>query len=179
MGIHYHNGERTAMRDTLIRAGAVVTLDPGQHIHRPGGVEIKDGQIVRVAPLTAFNNSTAHMLDLDDRLVMPGLVNAHTHTPMVLFRGLAEGHSLLTLEGWYNAIRLWELHLEPRMIPPAVAVSCAEMIRTGTTCSSDQCFHMDHIVPTVDQSGLRSPTVSWNWGTLRPALAPSERPKPF
>jgi len=144
------------MPDTLVRAGAVVTLDPEHHTYRPGGVHIKDGQIVRVAPLTAFKDSTAETIDLHNRLVMPGLVNAHTHTPMVLFRGLAEGHSLLTLEGWYNAIRLWELYLEPQMIPPAVAVSCAEMIRTGTTCFSDQYFHMDHIVPTVDQSGLRA-----------------------
>lgn len=144
------------MPDMLIRAEVVVTLDAEHRIYRPGGVHIKDGQIIGVAPFEAFKNSAAQMIDLRDRLVMPGLVNAHTHTPMVLFRGLAEGHSLLTLEGWYNAIRLWELHLEPQMIPPAVAVSCAEMIRTGTTCFSDQYFHMDHIVPTVDQSGLRA-----------------------
>jgi 5-methylthioadenosine/S-adenosylhomocysteine deaminase len=144
------------MPDTLIRAGVVVTLDPEHHTYRPGGVQIKDGQIVCVAPLTAFKDSSAQIIDLHDRLVMPGLVNAHTHTPMVLFRGLAEGHSLLTLEGWYNTIRLWELYLERQMIPPAVAVSCAEMIRTGTTCFADQYFYMDHIVPTVDRSGLRA-----------------------
>ena len=144
------------MPDTLIRAGIVVTLDSEHHTYRPGGVHIQDGQIIRVAPLTAFEDHAAEIIDLHDRLVMPGLVNAHTHTPMVLFRGLAEGHSLLTLDGWYNAIRLWELYLEPQMIPPAVAVSCAEMIRTGTTCFSDQYFHMDHIVPTAEQSGLRA-----------------------
>ncbi len=155
-GTHCEIGGQFAMSDVLIRAGVVVTLDTEGHTYRPGGVHIRDGQIVHVAPLTAFKDSTVETIDLDDRLVMPGLVNAHTHTPMVLFRGLAEGQSLLTLDGWYNAIRLWELYLEPHMIPPAVAVSCAEMIRTGTTCFSDQYFHMNHIVPTVDQSGLRA-----------------------
>ncbi len=87
---------------------------------------------------------------------MPGLVNAHTHSPMVLFRGLAEGHSLLTFEGWYQAIRRWEHGLDPAWIPPAVSVSCAEMIRTGTTCFADQYFFMDQIAPEVRRSGLRA-----------------------
>jgi 5-methylthioadenosine/S-adenosylhomocysteine deaminase len=144
------------MSGQLIHAGILVALDEGRRIFRPGGMEIQDGQINRVGPLETFNGSDLPALDLSDRLVMPGLVNAHTHTPMVLFRGLAEGHSLLTLEGWYNAIRTWELHLDPEMVAPAVAVSCAEMIRTGTTCFADQYFHMDRIVPVVARSGLRA-----------------------
>jgi len=144
------------MADTLLCARVVLTLDSADHIYRPGGVLIRDGRIVEVGPLDAFAERRMEMVDLGDRLVMPGLVNAHTHTPMVLFRGLAEGQSLLTLEGWYNSIRVWEMVLEPEIVPPAVAVSCAEMIRTGTTCFADQYFHMDRIVPVVDQSGLRA-----------------------
>jgi len=144
------------MTDHLIHAGVIVTLDPDWNIYRPGGIHIRDGQIVRVAAIEAFDGDDLPKLDLSDCLVMPGLVNAHTHTPMVLFRGLAEGYSLLTLDGWYNAIRLWELCLAPEMIPPAVAVSCAEMIRTGTTCFADQYFYMDQIVPVVEESGLRA-----------------------
>ena len=144
------------MNDHLIHAGIIVTLDPDWHVYSPGGIHIRDGQIVRVADIEAFEGEDLPKLDLSDCLVMPGLVNAHTHTPMVLFRGLAEGYSLLTLDGWYNAIRLWELYLEPEMIPPAVAVSCAEMIRTGTTCFADQYFYMDQVVPVVKESGLRA-----------------------
>ncbi|MBM4430603.1 MAG: amidohydrolase family protein [Chloroflexi bacterium] len=144
------------MSACLICAGEVVTLDPEDRVYRPGGIHIEDGHLVRIGPLQAFAGSTLPTIDLLDRLVMPGLVNAHTHTPMVLFRGLAEGHSLLTLEGWYNAIRTWELYLQAEMVPPAVAVSCAEMIRTGTTCFADQYFYMDQIVPVVEKSGLRA-----------------------
>jgi 5-methylthioadenosine/S-adenosylhomocysteine deaminase len=144
------------MIDTLIRAGVVVTLDATDDLYRPGGILVRDGRILRVAPLAAFDAVDTQSVDLLDCLVMPGLVNAHTHTPMVLFRGLAEGQSLLTLEGWYNAIRTWELYLQPDMVPPAVAVSCAEMIRTGTTCFADQYFFMDRIVPVVERCGLRA-----------------------
>ncbi len=87
---------------------------------------------------------------------MPGLVNAHTHSPMALFRGRAEGHSLFNFDGWYETIRVIEEVMTPEMIPPAVALSCAEMIRTGTTCFVDQYFWMDQIVPTVRRSGMRA-----------------------
>ena len=87
---------------------------------------------------------------------MPGLINAHTHTPMTLFRGHVEGHTLFTMDGWYNTIRVLELEMDPEMLPGAVAVSCAEMIRTGTTCFADQYFWMDQIVPEVRRSGLRA-----------------------
>src|SRR6185295_11921310 len=63
---------------------------------------------------------------------------------------------LFTLEGWFGTIRVLEAVMEPDMLPPAVAVSCAEMIRTGTTCFADQYFWMDRIVPVVRQSGLRA-----------------------
>jgi len=144
------------MARLLIRAGSLLTLDEQFHIYRPGTILIQDGRLEEVLPGTDFNASDAEILDWRDRLVMPGLVNAHTHTPMVLFRGLAEGHSLLTLDGWYNAIRSWEHFLTPEMIGPAATVSCAEMIRTGTTCFADHYFFMDQIVPVVEQSGLRA-----------------------
>jgi 5-methylthioadenosine/S-adenosylhomocysteine deaminase len=94
--------------------------------------------------------------DLSGKLVMPGLINAHTHTPMILFRGHSEGHSLFTLDGWFNTVRVLEAVMDPEMLPSAVAVSCAEMIRSGTTCFADQYFWMDQIIPTVRQSGLRA-----------------------
>ncbi|MCC7163372.1 MAG: amidohydrolase family protein [Anaerolineae bacterium] len=131
-------------------------MDSQFHVHRPGTIILQDGRIREVLAGVESDPSDAQVLDWSDRVVMPGLVNAHTHTPMVLFRGLAEGHSLLTLDGWYNAIRSWEHFLTPEMIAPAVAVSCAEMVRTGTTCFADHYFFMDRIVPVVEQSGLRA-----------------------
>jgi len=87
---------------------------------------------------------------------VPGLVNAHTHTPMTLFRGLAEDVSLLTLDGWLTAIRSLEEVMTADMVPSAVEIACAEMIRTGTTTFADQYFFTDQIIPVVEQSGMRA-----------------------
>ncbi len=144
------------MSRTLVRAGMIVTMDASRNVHHQAGLLLEGERITGVGPWSDFASVDSPIVDLSHCLVMPGLVNAHTHTPMVLFRGLAEGHSLLGLTGWYNAIRVWELHLAPEMIPPAVAVSCAEMIRTGTTCFADQYFYMDQILPVVERSGLRA-----------------------
>ena len=87
---------------------------------------------------------------------MPGLVNAHTHSVMVLFRGRSEGQSLLTMEGWYNSIREPELSLISSDIAPAVALSAAEMALSGTTTFCDQYFFAEEIAGAVKQAGLRA-----------------------
>ena len=135
----------------------MVTLDPGDRIFRPGGVLVENGRIAAVGAADAFADlPECEVIDLGRRLVMPGLVNAHTHTPMVLFRGMAEPYSLFTFEGWFAGIRSLEAVMDSSMVPPAVAVSCAEMIRTGTTCFADQYFFMDQVLTVVKQSGLRA-----------------------
>ena len=87
---------------------------------------------------------------------MPGLVNAHTHSAMMLFRGRSEGQSLLTMDGWYNSIREPELSLVGADIGPAVALSCAEMALSGTTTFCDQYFFADEIAAAVGEAGLRA-----------------------
>ncbi len=144
------------MMGRLLTADVVLTLDGQDHIYRPGYVLIEGDRIAAVGPFNERPRSSEEIIELDGRLLMPGLVNAHTHSPMVLLRGLAEGQSLLTWEGWYHAVRKWEQVMDGEMIPPAVLVSCAEMIRTGTTCFADQYFFTDRIVPAVRQSGLRT-----------------------
>jgi 5-methylthioadenosine/S-adenosylhomocysteine deaminase len=96
------------------------------------------------------------VLDLTGHLVMPGLVNAHTHSVMVLFRGRSEGQSLLTMDGWYNSIREPELSLVASDIGPAVALSCAEMVLSGTTTFCDQYFFAEEIADAVKAAGLRA-----------------------
>lgn len=104
-------------------------------------------------------------IDASGKLIMPGLVNAHTHTPMTLFRGLAEGVSLFTLDGWYNTIRTLELVMTPDMVPAAVAVACAEMIRTEPPPLPMNTFFMDQVIPTVVQSGTACRPLLWRGRT--------------
>jgi 5-methylthioadenosine/S-adenosylhomocysteine deaminase len=145
------------MSTTLLQADAVMTLDTQDHIYQPGYLVIENDRILETGPSEALaGRHFDQELKLEKRLVMPGLVNAHTHTPMVLFRGMAEPYSLFTFEGWYAGIRSLEAVMDADMVAPAVAVSCAEMIRTGTTCFADQYFFMDRVVPVVRQSGMRA-----------------------
>jgi 5-methylthioadenosine/S-adenosylhomocysteine deaminase len=146
------------MSSLLLKSDLLVALDRANRILREGYLIIEDDRITDVGLQKDLEDRRKFdgILELKNRLVMPGLINAHTHTPMTLFRGHVEGHSLFTMEGWYNTIRVLELEMEPQMLPGAVAVSCAEMIRTGTTCFADQYFWMDQIIPEVRTSGLRA-----------------------
>lgn len=145
------------MTTTLLHDAYILCLGQSDRIYQRGYLVIEDDRITDVGDMSALPNVTYDQrIDASSKLIMPGLVNAHTHTPMTLFRGLAEGVSLFTLDGWYNTIRVLELVMTPDMVPSAVAVACAEMIRTGTTTFADQYFFMDQIIPTVAQSGLRA-----------------------
>ena len=145
------------MKTILLENALVLALGEADRVHDPGYVLVEGG---RIAALGAQGRSPAgpvdERVDCAGGLVMPGLVNAHTHTPMTLFRGMAEGVSLFTIEGWYESIRRLELVMTADMVPAAVAVACAEMIRSGTTTFADQYFHMDEVVPVVAQSGMRA-----------------------
>lgn len=146
------------MSSLLLKSDLVVTLDPQDRILEEAYLVIEDERVIEIGLHKDLDNRRKfdEVVELKNRLVMPGLINAHTHTPMTLFRGHVEGHTLFTMEGWYNTIRVLELEMDPEMIPGAVAVSCAEMIRTGTTCFADQYFWMDKIIPEVRRSGLRA-----------------------
>jgi 5-methylthioadenosine/S-adenosylhomocysteine deaminase len=136
----------------------ILCLGQADRLYDQGYMVIEADRIAEVGPLASLG-STRHfdeVVDCTGKVLMPGLVNAHTHTPMTLFRGLAEGVSLLTMDGWYNTIRLLELAMTADMIPASVEVACAEMIRTGTTTFADQYFFMDQIIPVVERSGLRA-----------------------
>ncbi|MDB5560844.1 MAG: amidohydrolase, partial [Hyphomicrobiales bacterium] len=146
------------MVSTLLHGGTVLTVDAGNRIHERGWVAIEDGRIGGVGPEEATPDPATfdEIVDLDGHLVLPGLVNAHTHSAMVLFRGRSEGQSLLTMDGWYNSIREPELSLVSSDIGPAVALSCAEMALSGTTTFCDQYFFAEEIATAAAQSGLRA-----------------------
>ncbi len=141
-----------------LHAGKIVCLDAADSIYSPGSIQIEEGRIKAIGPRGQMPAATPNQVEIElgNRLLMPGLINAHTHSPMTLFRGMAEGHSLFTFDGWYNTIRVVEEQMSPDMLPPAVTVSCAEMIRTGTTTFADQYFWMEQIAPAVRASGLRA-----------------------
>ncbi|MEO8756452.1 MAG: amidohydrolase [Devosia sp.] len=146
------------MAATLFHGGIVLTVDKDDTVLADGWISVRDGRITATGPksTTPFPRDFDEEHDLKGHLVMPGLVNAHTHSVMVLFRGRSEGQSLLTMDGWYRSIREPELSLRADDIGPAVALSCAEMVLSGTTTFCDQYFFAEEIAGAVKQAGLRA-----------------------
>lgn len=145
------------MPTLLLENALILALGETDKVIDPGYVLIEGGHIAALgAQSRAPASAVAERINCRGALVMPGLVNAHTHTPMTLFRGMAEGVSLFTMEGWYETIRRLELVMTADMVPAAVTVACAEMIRTGTTTFADQYFFMEEIAPVAVRSGMRA-----------------------
>ncbi|MCX7300590.1 MAG: amidohydrolase family protein [Rhodobacterales bacterium] len=146
------------MPSALLADATILTVDPSDRTISRGWLAIEDGRIAGLGTQASMPDPERfdEVHDLVGHLVMPGLVNAHTHTAMVLFRGRSEGHSLLTMDGWYNTIREPELSLVPSDIGPAVALSCAEMVLSGTTTFCDQYFFAEEIAAAAAASGLRA-----------------------
>ncbi len=146
------------MASVLILNATVLSVDDRNRVFAPGWVAFAEGVITGVGAMRDVPASSAfdEVIDLTGHLVMPGLVNAHTHAPMVLFRGCSEGYSLLTMDGWYNSIREPELSLIASDIGPAVALSCAEMLLSGTTTYCDQYFFADEVAKAAGRSGIRA-----------------------
>ncbi|WP_210529284.1 amidohydrolase family protein [Rubellimicrobium arenae] len=146
------------MLSFLLHGATVLTVDPSNRVLIDGWISVEDGRIAGLGSGATRPDPARfdEVLDLSGHLVMPGLVNAHTHAAMILFRGRSEGHSLLTMDGWYHSIREPELSLGPGDIGPAVALSCAEMALSGTTTFCDQYFHAEEVARAADASGLRA-----------------------
>jgi 5-methylthioadenosine/S-adenosylhomocysteine deaminase len=145
------------MYDTIIHNGTVVTVDPGCTVIEQGAVAVRDGQIMKVwapppdqAPLWA-----AETVDARGGIIMPGLVNTHTHLPMTLFRGLADD---LPLREWLDdhIFPAEAAHINAESARLGARLACAEMLLGGTTTCCDGYFLVDQFFDAVASSGLRA-----------------------
>jgi 5-methylthioadenosine/S-adenosylhomocysteine deaminase len=94
------------------------------------------------------------IVDGKGKVLIPGLINCHTHVPMVMLRGLADD---LELHNWLEqAVFPIEDRMTPEDVYWASKVGIAEMIRGGTTCFSEMYFHMDAIAQAVEETGIRA-----------------------
>lgn len=94
------------------------------------------------------------VIDAEGKIVMPGLINTHTHIPMSIFRDTLDGYGL---QEWLND-KIWPMEdkLNKKDIYYASLLSCIEMIKSGTTCFNDQYFMTDCIIDAVLETGLRT-----------------------
>ena len=142
--------------DLLVVGGIVLTADWDWSIYDPGAVAVDGGAIVGLGPREEVERAYRgrERIDASGRLVMPGLLNAHTHAPMTLFRGIADD---LPLETWlYDYIWPAEAKwLSPDFVRLGTQLAAAEMIRSGTVLFCDMYFFEDDIAEVCRETGLR------------------------
>ncbi len=119
---------------------------------------IRDGLILSV--LAGAAPAGVETLDGRGQVAMPGLINCHSHSPMVMFRGAAED---VSTSDWFNK-KIWpmEVNLTESDVTLAARLACAEMIASGTTTFADHYFMMDRIADVVDETGMRA-NLGWTY----------------
>lgn len=135
-------------------ARAVVVGDRAGTVVPDAVLDVDDGTIAWVGPATeAPPAGDAGTTDLPG-VLLPGLVNAHSHAPMVLFRGQGEG---LPLERWLQEV-MWprEARLTPEDVEVAMTAASAEMLAHGVTTSVEMYFHPERIAAAVGRTGARA-----------------------
>lgn len=115
-------------------------------------IDTDSGEIIDIDPEIGMSGD--EQLDASDALVIPGLINAHTHVAMTLLRGYVDDKPL---EAWLQE-DIWpaEAELTPEDVRAGTRLGLAEMIRSGTTGFTDMYFHMSEIAGAVEAAGLRA-----------------------
>jgi 5-methylthioadenosine/S-adenosylhomocysteine deaminase len=143
--------------DLLILGGTILTMDDQWSIVANGGVAIRAGAIVAVGPAQAIQTAyvAPSTLRADGCLIIPGLINAHTHAPMTVYRGLADD---LPLDTWLKEY-IWPAEsrtVNPDMVYWGTLLAADEMIRSGTTLFADMYFFEDDIGRAAADAGIRA-----------------------
>src|SRR5574339_747368 len=140
--------------DLLLTNAIVLTMDAAFTVHRGGAVAITGDAIVAVGP-DALTYAAAETIDCGGRVVMPGLVNAHTHVPMTLLRGLADD---LLLDVWLLGYMMpvEREFVSPEFVRLGTRLGCAEMIRSGITCFADMYYFEEAVAEATADAGMRA-----------------------
>src|SRR5437588_7293886 len=143
--------------DLIIRGGTVVTMDGSRRVIENGGVAIKNGRVVAVADAPDIDKKYAarEVINATGKVVIPGLINGHTHVPMTLFRGLADD---LDLQEWLTKyiFPAEAKNVTEEFVRVGTRLGLAEMIRGGTTTYCDMYYFEDAIADETSKAGMRA-----------------------
>lgn len=142
--------------DLVVTARWVLPIAPGNVTLPDHAIVVADGRITGVLPAAEARHRYpgTPRVDLPRHALLPGLVNAHTHSAMTLLRGFADD---LHLEPWLND-HVWPAEqrwLSPAFVRDGTLLAAAEMIRGGTTCFADMYFFPDVAAAAIAEAGLR------------------------
>ncbi len=143
--------------DVLFTNALVLVMDEKLTQYWPGSLAVRGDSIVGVGPQDelAASFQAAETVDCGGRILMPGLVNAHTHVPMTLLRGLADD---LRLDVWLMGYMMpvEREFVSPEFVRLGTLLACAEQIRSGITTFNDMYYFEDSVAQATADAGLRA-----------------------
>lgn len=143
--------------DLLLTNAVVVTMDPGGNVFADGAVAVQGQSIVAVGTSAdlAERFSAAETIDCSGCAIIPGLINGHAHVPMSLLRGIVSDQQLdVWLFGYMFPVE--SQYVTPEFVYAGTRLSCAEMIRGGTTTFVDMYYFEEEVARAADESGMRA-----------------------
>ena len=141
------------MSDNTILIKNALILNPDNFLDKKQSLLIKNDLIAEIAPEIG-EDDVDKIIDADGKILLPGLINTHTHLSMTLFRGLADD---LSLDSWLND-HIWpmEANLNGDYCYIGALLGAVELIKSGTTTFSDMYFYMEDVARAVDEAGIRA-----------------------
>jgi len=142
--------------DLLLLPSWLVPVEPAGVVLHEHGLGVRDGRIVLIAPRAeALRQPATRVLELPGRLLTPGLINAHGHAAMTLFRGLADDLPLMT---WLQE-HIWPAEgqwVSEDFVRDGTELAIAEQIKGGISCFADMYFYPEVATGCVHDSGIRA-----------------------
>ncbi len=141
------------MSDNTILIKNALILSPNTNFEDKQSILIKDDMICEIAAEIDESNADK-IIDATGKILLPGLINTHTHLSMTLFRGLADD---LSLDSWLND-HIWpmEANLNGDYCYIGALLGAVELIKSGTTTFSDMYFYMEDVARAIDEAGIRA-----------------------
>src|SRR6201988_3842658 len=147
---------RRQKADLLVLGGTIVTMDQTRRIIEDGGIAVANGRIVAIGPRADIEGqyTSRQRISAVGKVITPGLINGHTHIPMVLFRGLADD---LDLQEWLTKyiFPAEARNVTEEFVRVGTRLGLAEMIRGGTTTYCDMYYFEDAIADETAKAGVR------------------------
>lgn len=140
--------------ELVIKGGTILTMDESHHILEHQVIGINNGLISAIFPAGSSQYHCAREIDATGCLILPGLINGHSHLAMTYFRGLADDMPLMQ---WLQDY-IWPLEgklVKPRFVYDASLHGAAEMIKNGISTTNDMYFCMESVADACSQAGLR------------------------
>ena len=143
--------------DTIFNNAFVLTMDETMTQFSPGAVAVQGDSIVAVGMAEDITTeySAGETIDCNGKVLMPGLINAHTHVPMTLLRGLADD---LRLDVWLMGYMMpvEREFVSPEFVRLGTLLACAEQIRSGVTTFNDMYYFEEDVAQAAADAGVRA-----------------------